>query len=113
MSNRNVAVADYGDSISDTTQIGGSRFPFWNGPAGLSPQGYGPVLQNQSYALPSVPPTYGEPSGSGSIAQTADMTSALNAGSNPLSLKQSPLLWAIVGVFGGLFAIHHIAWKGE
>ncbi len=94
----------------DTTQIGGSRFPFWDA-LGLQPAGYGPVLANAPYAVPSVPPSYGDPSMSGMM--TGDDSTAANAAAAPFSLQMSPLLWTILAIVGGLFAIHHIHWKGE
>lgn len=110
---QNVQAINYGDSLTNTIEIGGSRFPTWD-QGGLTPQGYGPILNNATYALPSVPPTYGDVSGTGAIPQpNAGNSSALAAGTAPFSLKQSPLVWAVIGVIGGLYAIHHVAWKGE
>lgn len=110
MSNGTIPVTQYG--IGDTTQVGGSRFAFAD-PIGLNPPGYGPIIANSSFAVPSVPPTYGD--------QTATMTGTVDgepgtaglAAQYPFSLDKSPLLWVALALIGGLFAIHHVHWKGE
>lgn len=107
MANR-VTTLEYGPG--DTTQIGGSRFPFWD-PEGLNPPGFGPILANAAYAVPSVPPSYGDPSMSGMVSDS--QMNAAQAASAPFSLQMSPLLWTILAVAGGLFALHMVHWKGE
>lgn len=94
----------------DTTQIGGDRFSFWD-TIGLNPPGFGPVLANAAYAVPSVPPSYGDPSMTGMVS-AGDMQ-ATAAAAAPFSLQASPLLWVVLAIVGGFAAIHLVHWKGE
>jgi len=103
-------VNNYGPG--DTLQIGGDRFAFWS-QGGLTPQGFGPVIANASYAVPSVPPVYGTPGADGTIQGTGGMIAAQQAQASPFSLQKSALPWAALGLVAGLFAVHKVAWKGE
>lgn len=98
-----------GLSGTNTTQIGGSRFPFWDG-QGLTPAGFGPILANAPFAVPSVPPSYGQ---GGSTQTNPDTSSALSAAGAPFSLTQSPLVWVIIAALGSLYAVHHVHWQGK
>lgn len=107
----NAAVVNYGDQQSDTTEIGGSRFPIWMS-EGISPTTWGQVSQSASYAVPSVPPNYGDPTYSGAPVSDGQ-AAAVNATAAPFSMTQSPLLWAVIGIIGAFVAIHMVSWKGE
>jgi hypothetical protein len=99
-------VLEYGQG--DTWQVGGSRFALFNNYA-FNPVGYGPLQEQVPYALPSVPPVYGQGTAlGGDMGQTQQ--AAVLASSNPLSGKFSPLPWVLGGIFVSVLALHWLHW---
>lgn len=107
--NQKATVSNYGPG--DTTEIGGSRFGIWDS-LGVMPNTWGQITPSASYAVPSVPPNYGDPTYSGAPV-TASETAAVNASAQPFSMTQSPLLWAVIGLIGAFVAVHMVHWKGQ
>lgn len=101
------AVLEYGQG--DTWQIGGSRFALLSN-YGFNPVGYGPTAEGIPYALPSVPPVYGQGNGYGS-SDAASLQAAATAGANPLHPKWSPLPYVLVGIFAAVLGLHFLHWS--
>ncbi len=102
------AVLEYGQG--DTWQVGGSRFALFSNYA-FNPVGYGPTEQQIPYALPSVPPVYGQTSlggDSGATVQAATM-----ATQKPLSGRWSPLPYVLVGIFAAVLGLHWLHWSDK
>ena len=101
------AVLEYGQG--DTWQVGGSRFALLSNYA-FNPVGYGQTAEAVPFALPSIPPVYGQTGGVDPTA-TASMNAASAAASSPLSLKASPLPWVIGGLFVAVIGLHVLHWS--
>lgn len=102
----NPAVLEYGQG--DTWQVGGSRFALFNNYA-FNPIGYGPLQEQVPYALPSVPPVYGQGTALGGDSGSTQMA-AVAANASPLSPKVSPLPWVLGGIFASVLALHWLHW---
>ncbi len=100
------AVLEYGQG--DTWQVGGSRFALFSNYA-FNPVGYGPTAEQVPYALPSVPPVYGQGTSLGGDSG-ATMQQAMIATASPLHPKFSPLPWVIGGIFVAVLALHWLHW---
>lgn len=100
------AVLEYGQG--DTWQVGGSRFALFNNYA-FNPVGYGPLEQQVPYALPSVPPVYGQGSAFGGDSGGTQQA-AVMASNSPLSPKASPLPWVLGGIIVSVAALHWLHW---
>ncbi len=102
------AVLEYGQG--DTWQVGGSRFALFSNYA-FNPVGYGPTAEQVPYALPSVPPVYGQ----GPTALGGDSGATYQAigaaSSNPLHPKWSPLPWVLGGIFAAVIGLHFLHWS--
>jgi hypothetical protein len=98
------AVLEYGQG--DTWQVCGSRFALFSNYA-FNPVGYGPTAEGIPYALPSVPPVYGQ---SDTMSNAPAIQSAMQASANPLHPKWSPLPWVIGGIFASVLALHWLHW---
>lgn len=101
------AVLEYGQG--DTWQVGGSRFALFNNYA-FNPVGYGPTQEQVPYALPSVPPVYGQGTSLGGDSG-ATMQAAALAQQKPLSGKWSPLPWMLGGIFVAVIGLHWLHWS--
>jgi hypothetical protein len=101
------AVLEYGQG--DTWQVGGSRFALFSNYA-FNPIGFGPTLQQVPYALPSVPPVYGQ-GGPSTNDSAGTMQAAAVAGANPLHPKWSPLPWVLGGAFVAVLGLHFLHWS--
>jgi hypothetical protein len=93
-----------------TTEIGGSRFAMWND-AVVNPIGWGQQWASTPEAYPTVPPMYGQAGPSGYPASTATSTNVAGAVSNPLHPKASPVIWVVLGLIGGVAALHWLHWR--
>lgn len=109
MGKRAPDVLEYGQG--DTWQVGGSRFALFSNYA-FNPIGYGPTAQGIPYALPSVPPVYGQGGGGQGGGMLDNMTgqAALAAADNPLHPKWSPLPYVIGGIFAAVLTLHWLHW---
>ncbi len=101
------AVLEYGQG--DTWQVGGSRFALFSNYA-FNPIGYGPTAEQVPYALPSVPPVYGQGTALGGDTG-ATMQSAMVAAASPLHPKWSPLPWVLGGIFAAVLGLHFLHWS--
>ncbi len=103
------AVLEYGQG--DTWQVGGSRFALFSNYA-FNPIGYGPTAQGIPYALPSVPPVYGQGGGGQGGSNDGMMGNAVvAAASKPFSVKWSPLPYVLGGIFAAVLALHWLHWS--
>src|ERR1700740_1056841 len=104
MNGKGPAVLEYGQG--DTWQVGGSRFALFSNYA-FNPIGYGPTAQGIPYALPSVPPVYGQGGGGQGGGMDGANTSAIVAASQrPFSAKWSPLPYVLGGIFAAVLLLH-------
>ncbi len=102
------AVLEYGQG--DTWQVGGSRFALFSNYA-FNPVGYGPTAEQIPYALPSVPPVYGQGATALGGSGSDTLAAASMAASNPLHPKWSPLPFVLVGIFAAVLSLHWLHWK--
>jgi hypothetical protein len=103
------AVLEYGQG--DTWQVGGSRFALWNNYS-FNPIGYGQQQEQVPYALPSVPPVYGQTDQS-AAGGTGTASAAALAASAPLHPKWSPLPFVIAGAFVAVLGLHFLHWHKD
>lgn len=102
MNGTNVATIDQA-ADSNTWQIGGSRFPLYDGALMSGAYGFGGVGTPGSYATPSVPPIY---------PQAGQFTPMSNtAAQAPLSPKHSPLPYVVAGAFIAILGLHFLHWR--
>lgn len=87
---------------SNTYQIGGSRFPLYDSNLMYGAYGFGGVGTPGAYATPSVPPIYQQ------AGQYTPMSNT--AAQQPFSLKQSPLVFVIIGAFVAVAGLHWLHW---
>jgi hypothetical protein len=104
-----------------TAVVDGQRFTFPTGNA-YNPTGFGQLVQMQPISNVNVPPMVGGGGGSmGGAVQgtdvvggygTANLNSAatMAANQNPWSLRDSPLLWAVIGLVLSLLILTKIHW---
>lgn len=104
------AVLEYGQG--DTWQIGGSRFALLSNYA-YNPIGYGPTAQGIPYALPSVPPVYGQGGGGqgGAMMDAGTGQAIMAATANPFHPKWSPLPYVLGGIFAAVLLLHWLHWS--
>ena len=107
MGRNSPAVVEYGQG--DTWQVGGSRFALFSNYA-FNPIGYGPTAEQIPYALPSVPPVYGQGSSFGGDMGGQTQAAMLAAGA-PLHPKYSPLPWVLGGILVAVLSLHWLHWK--
>ncbi len=109
MGRNGVDVMEYGQG--DTWQVGGSRFALFSNYA-FNPIGYGPTAQGIPYALPSVPPVYGQQGGGqGGAMGAGDTQAIMAASSNPFHPKWSPLPYVLGGIFAAVLLLHWLHWS--
>lgn len=100
------AVLEYGQG--DTWQVGGSRFALFSNYA-FNPVGYGPLAEQLPYALPSVPPVYGQGTALGGDSGATQQAAMIGAAA-PLSPRWSPLPWVLGGAVVAVVGLHFLHW---
>lgn len=102
-----------------TAVVNGQRFttPTWGA---YAPVGFGPQTTAVPIITPAIPPMVGGGGGSvGGLTEniggygTAGNNSYATAvaAANPWSPRQSPVIWAIVGLLLSIFLLRHVHWR--
>lgn len=108
---QSIEFAPVGSSMQNGFDLGGARiYPFSTGLAIEPPAQFNNYIGDPT-GNPAIASPVGAMAGTTGSASTGSMA-VLAAKSNPYDVARSPLPWVILGLFGAVFAMHMMHYKG-